>query len=127
MTKKLIWRLKESPTTEALRELVKDKILTNDEAREILFSSEEQTERDKKSLEEEIKFLRQLVEKLSQSRSQIIEVIKEVKVPYIHYQWYKPYEIWCGGTMTTTTDGNYYYNGTTLTTGTSNFSSVNTF
>jgi len=96
MTKKLIWRLKEQPSTESLRELVKDKLLTNDEAREILFSSQEETDRDVKSLEAEIKFLRDLVEKLSQNKSQIVEVIKEVKVPYSNYDWYQPYHYWCG-------------------------------
>jgi len=94
MTKKIVWRLKESPSTDKLSQLVKDGILTKDEAREILFSSEEITERDIKSYQEEIKFLRELVEKLSQSKSQIVKVIEQVNVPYIQYRWYPPYEHW---------------------------------
>lgn len=95
---KIVWRLKEQPTAESLRELVKDKILTQEEAREILFSSEVVEERNNDSLKAEIKFLRELVEKLSQNRSQIVEVIKEVKVPQTVYikDWYEPYRIWCG-------------------------------
>ena len=114
---KLVWRLKEQPTSESLRELVKDKILTNEDAREILFSSEIVEERDSESLRNEIKFLRDLVEKLSQNRSQIVEIIKEVRNPiYIRDHWYKPYEVWCGTTNNIT-------NGVSAV----NFSSINTF
>ena len=130
MTKKLVWRLKEQPSTESLRELVKDKILTNDEAREILFSSQEETERDVKSLEAEIKFLRELVEKLS-NRSQIVEVIKEVQTSYpvyIQQPWYQPYQTWCGGaniggTYTLTTTGT----ANCTTSNAVNFSDITTF
>mgnify|MGYP001559140621 FL=1 len=86
MTKKIIWRLKEQPSSESLRELVKDGILTKEEAREILFSQQEDTERDSESLKAEIKFLRELVEKLS-NRSQIIREVEIVKVPYYHSSW----------------------------------------
>lgn len=125
----IVWRLKEQPTTESLRELVKDKILTNDEARQILFSSRtvEDNKRDRESLENEIKFLRELVEKLSQNRSKIIEVIKEVKVPYYNWTWYKPYEYWCGSNYTVTNDAN----GSTVSSSNSSnlvsFSSIQTF
>jgi hypothetical protein len=92
---KLIWRLKESPSSENLRELVKDGILNKEEARQILFSSETEEDRDKESLKSEIKFLRELVEKLS-NKGQIIATIKEVEVPvYKQYPWWEPYEIWC--------------------------------
>jgi hypothetical protein len=128
MTKKLIWRLKEQPSTESLRELVKDKILTNDEAREILFSSQEETERDVKSLEAEIKFLRELVEKLSQNRSQIVEVIKEVRTPYYQYQWYQPYTTWCGsGTLYCTNTTSNAMVGTATSNSNCSFTSINTF
>ena len=59
MTKKIVWRLSKLPTADELRELVKDKIITQEEAREILFNLETEEERDKKSLESEIKFLGQ--------------------------------------------------------------------
>jgi hypothetical protein len=129
MTKKILWRLKEVPTSESLRELVKDGILSKDEAREILFSQEEQTDRTKESLEQEIKFLRELVDKLS-SRLKIVEIIKEVEKPYLDRWWYNPYRIWCDGITTYST----YANGITGNTTTiprynytSNFSSINTF
>lgn len=95
MTKKIVWRLKEQPSSESLRELVKDNILTKEEAREILFSQQEETERDAESLKAEIKFLRELVEKLSSNRSQTIEIIREVERPWSISPWYNPYKIWC--------------------------------
>lgn len=96
MTKKekLIWRLGSRPTVAEVRELVSDKIISPEEAREILFSSETEEDRDKKSLEAEIKFLRQLVEKLSESRTQIVEKIRDVYIPYKKYDWYQPYYTW---------------------------------
>ena len=122
------WRLKEQPTSESLRELVKDKILTNEEAREILFSKETIEERDADSLRAEIGFLRSLVEKLSESRSQIITTIKEIQVPYKRWDWYKPYDVWCmseGGTYVTTASNDTVLlsaNGSAQT-----FSQINTF
>ena len=97
MTKtKLQWRLKTLPTVEELQNLVKDKIITQDEARGILFNNETEETRDSESLKSEIKFLRELVEKLSKGETRIIEVIKEINVPYYERRWYKPYEVWCG-------------------------------
>jgi len=98
MTKKIIWRLKEQPTSEMLRELVKDQILTKEEAREILFNLEEQTDRDIESLKSEIKFLRELVEKLANSQK-VVEIIREIERPYRPYPWWEPYQRW-----TTTSD-----------------------
>ena len=93
MTKKRVWRLKEQPTSEMLRELVKDNILTHDEAREILFNLEEQTDRDIESLRSEIKFLRELVEKLANSQK-VVEIIREIESPYRSCPWWQPYWEW---------------------------------
>ena len=90
MTKKLVWRLGKLPSPDEVRELVKDKIITQEEAREILFSQETEEDRDKGSLKEEIKFLRELVQKLS-NRSTIIETIKYIEKPYTNLGWYQPY------------------------------------
>jgi len=106
MTKKtkLVWRLGKLPSVDELCELVKNGIITPKDAKEILFNTETDKDRDKKSLQSEIKFLRDLVEKLSTNRSQIITTIKEIEVPYRKYHWYPYYEVWCGtGTITTAT------------------------
>jgi len=103
MTKQLKWRLGKLPTPDEVLKLVNDKLITKEEARDILFNEEVETERDKESLEAEIKFLRDLVEKLSQNRTNTIEIIKQVEVPYYQYHWYKPYEVWCSNSNTTFT------------------------
>lgn len=98
MTKntKIVWRLKDAPSAENLRELVKDGILSKDEAREILFSSETVKDRDIESLKSEIKFLRELVEKLSNKNEvRIVETIKEIDRSWRRYPWYNPYIVWC--------------------------------
>ena len=106
MTKntKLVWRLGKLPSVEELRELVKDKIITNEEAREILFSSETEETRDQKSLEAEIRFLKELLTAISTTKSQMFETIKYVEKPY-YKQW-----PWYGDTVTflcgNTTGGN---------------------
>lgn len=107
MTKKLSWRLSKLPTPDEVRELVKDKIITQDEARDILFSSETEEERDVKSLETEIKFLRALVDKLANGKTQIIQTIEKVQVPYKKYDWYQPYLYYCNGGTTTTASVDY--------------------
>jgi len=76
------------------------KLITQEEAKEILFNESDVDERDKKSLEDEIKFLRELVEKLSNSNnSTIIEKIKYIEKPYYQTPWYKQYDVWCGGSI----------------------------
>ena len=130
MTKKLIWRLSSLPSVVELRELVKDKIITQEEARGILFSSENQEDRDKKSLESEIKFLRELVETLSQNKGQIVKVIREIETPWRDYPWYKPYVTWYnddGGFTATTATTNITGAGSYDYTAASNFSNIKTF
>lgn len=122
----LKWRLSKLPTPNEVSELVKDKIITQEEARQILFSKETIEEKTVEDLKEEIKFLKQLVEKLSSNNStKIIEVIREVQKPYQGGIWYRPYYEWtCGGSSNVTlcsgTGGTT--SGTSLMT---NFSSIN--
>ena len=58
MTKheELVWRLGKLPTVEEITTLIDKKIITQEEARQILFNKKDVDERDKKSLEDEIKF-----------------------------------------------------------------------
>lgn len=117
--KNLTWRLTKLPTPDEVRELVKDKIISQEEAREILFNSESEEERDKKSLESEIKFLRDIIEKLAGRSTKLVEIIREVKVPYYQYSWVQPYIAWCGTGMSATgysvTSGTANLNAQTLT------------
>lgn len=139
MTTKLNWRLSKLPTPSEVTDLVHSKIITQDEAREILFSLETEESRDIESLKSEIKFLRELVEKLSDGKmSKIVETIRIIEKPYYQQPWVQPYQTWCTGSTGTTALGNvttsgsvggagiaYYGNGSS--TPTANFSSINTF
>lgn len=93
--KKLNWRLSKLPTVEELQALIKDKIITQDEARGILFNEETEEEKDIKSLEKEVEFLRKLVEEMANNRNQIVEKINYIAKPYYRYDWYKPYLAYC--------------------------------
>lgn len=108
MKKTLKWRLGKLPTPEEVTSLVKDKIITNEEARQVLFSEETEESEKIEDLKREIEFLRELTEKLS-SKSSIIETIRYIEKPYIKYPWYNPYMTWCTFTdnITTTGTGNY--------------------
>lgn len=91
--KKLIWRLSHLPDPMELQGLVKDGIMTKEEAREILFKHEDDTEPTTESLKSEVKFLRGLVDKLSSGNTtKIVEYI--YSKPYNSY-WYTPYQGWC--------------------------------
>lgn len=124
MKKKVLrWRLGNLPTAQDVDRLFMDGIIDKEEAREILFTQEEKEDRDKKSLKEEIKFLRDLVERLS-DRQETIKIIETIKEPYDPKPWYKPYEIWCGsGTSTSITDNSVMY----LTAESSSFNDIKTF
>lgn len=98
MTKKITWRLGALPTPKELRGLVTDKLITKEEAREILFREEtipvEKDERDAKSYQSEITFLREIIQKLSSSNKQTVEVFTLLHGGYRNYPWYQPYGYW---------------------------------
>lgn len=123
--KNLVWRLSKLPSADELRELVKDKIITQEEARQILFKTEEVEDRDAESLKEEIKFLRELVEKLS-NRSGIVEVIKEIRTPYVVRPWYTPYAVWSNENSTYLSSGGSFSNASGYSS-VSNFIDIDTF
>lgn len=146
MTTNIKWRLSKLPDTEEVSLLVEKGILTKDEAREILFSLETEDTRSEKSLQEEIKFLRELVQKLTTSRSVIVENIKLVQKPYTQSDWYQPYYAFAtnagtqgnmqymtttnaGATqgMLTTTSGISAMNLQTSNQATTNFTDIKTF
>lgn len=88
MTKKeLKWRLSDLPTASEVADLVEQEIITKDEAREILFNEQEpeKSSKEVKALKEQIKFLNQVIEAISQRRSEVITVYSTF-YPY----WYWP-------------------------------------
>lgn len=86
---KLVWRLSKLPSPDELVELVKNKIITQEEAKEIIVSSETEEDRDKKSLEAEVKFLKEVIMELAKMKSTIVDSIRYVEKPYYkQYPWY---------------------------------------
>jgi hypothetical protein len=86
MTKK-IWRLSERPTADDLATLVEAKILTNEEAKDIVLRDEKDIPTDQlKEIKDELKLLREIV------LSRISE--KEVKIIEHHHHDYWPKTSW---------------------------------
>lgn len=125
MTKKKVlkWRLSNLPTVEQIQGLVNCKLITQEEARSILLSEEMVEDRDEKSLKSEIKFLRELVEKLSNSGN-IVKYIETIRTPYYNYDWFQPYYYWCGGPTSNITNADSGLTGFTtgISSGTNTFS-----
>ena len=129
MTKQLKWRLGKLPTVEELQTLVKDKIITNEEARQILFNEEEITERSIDSYKEEIKFLKEIIDKLGEPKV-VREYITRYIPHYIQQPFYQPYFYYAGslGSGTTVLCGNSSGSGTTCSyTSASSITDVSTF
>lgn len=97
MKKKLKWRLAELPSGGEVAELVAEGVITIDEARDMLFNEEEKIPKNKlKEFEEEIKFLRELCDKLAANSNGWTTIIKEYRDYKPHYPtWYSAY----GGVM----------------------------
>lgn len=96
MTKKeLKWRLSDLPDATDVASLVEQEVITKEEAREILFNEVTPSKDNKrvKELEEEVKFLRELCDKLSAKSnwSNIYHYYETYKPSYP--RWYKQYEV----------------------------------
>lgn len=111
MKKTLKWRLSKLPTPEELVELVKNKIITQNEAKEILLTSETQEEEDVESLKSEVKFLRDLIKQMARTRASVVESIRYIEAPRKIYPWYEDTKIWCS-TLGDNTAGDFGIRGT---------------
>jgi len=98
--KKLVWKLSKLPEAEELKTLVEAKILTTQEAKEIVVRQEEEKQIDKdelKDLKDEVKLLRELVLKMATDEPQpYIQLIEKYieKLPYKPFNPWQPYIIW---------------------------------
>ena len=111
MKKNLKWRLTKLPTSEEVNSLVLSKIISQEEARDILFTEENEEEKSVSDLKAEVKFLKELIEKLG-NRTEIIEKIRYIEKPYYPQPWYKPYEVWCTSSSLTGNGGTMYLSNT---------------
>ncbi len=109
MKKNLKWRLTKLPTSEEVNSLVLSKIISQEEARDILFTEENEEEKSVSALKAEVKFLKELIEKLG-NRTEIIEKIRYIEKPYYVQPWYQPYQVWCSsGSLTGASSGGTMY------------------
>lgn len=93
MKKNIKWRLGKLPTPDELRALVKDKIITQEEARQILVETKEEGDVDVDSLKAEIEFLKNVIDKLNSPNT--IQVIREYTPRIKHWGWCDPYINYC--------------------------------
>ena len=119
MTKKtsLNWRLKELPDAVDVAELVDKKVITPEEARQLLFNENGEDTNKVKALEEEVKFLRELCDTLASKSNGWTTVIREYHdyKPTYPY-WYKSYGTLMStlGANTVNADLNYVDTGVTV-------------
>ena len=95
MTKKtkLVWKLKDLPTGDELASLVEQKVITPEEAREIILSEEKVDSNALKAKEEEIKFLRDLVDTLARRHNGWTTIYHEYERLTPRYPvWYSGYQ-----------------------------------
>lgn len=96
MTKNIKWRLSNLPSTEELRELVQDGLLSKDEARGILFTTTDEEEKKTESQETEIKFLKELVLQLTEKLGNTTISYPINPIVIKQYERYMPYYgTWC--------------------------------
>lgn len=108
MTKKLVWRLSEKPSGDVINRLVERQIITKEEARDVLFSEDEQpkkaTPNEIDDVKKEVELLREIVLALASKRDAATVIYKYVdRWPYT---WTQPYVTYCssnggaGGSLT---------------------------
>jgi hypothetical protein len=117
MTKNLKWRLKTPPTASEVRDLVQANVLTKDEAREILFTTDGQSAENLQSLKSEINFLRELVEKMVNKNNSPATVWTYASTAqYKREPWYPLYSTSLGAntTITGSTSSNASVNAVNL-------------
>ena len=123
MTKELIWRLGKLPTPQEVSTLINDKVITKDEARDILFRTEEVEEEKPEDLKAQVKFLKEVIEKLSnKDYTRVKEIIVEYKPSYSGVYWYGPYNGWA--TTCQGASGLVITGGNSTTTGVSTYATV---
>lgn len=87
--KSLVWRLQNKLTLEDIEKMLSLKIIDEKEAKELTFNTADDNEK-VKSLEEQVKFLKELVEKLSNNNYPQL---------WTYYSSYTPRYNWSVGTL----------------------------
>lgn len=116
MKKELKWRLSDLPTGSEVAELVKQEVITKEEARDILFNETKTAlSKDREDeLKRQIEFLEELVKDLSKRQQTVISTTY-VDRWVERYKPYMPNVIWCSSNVA----------GSTVTGANSNMSLAN--
>lgn len=103
----LTWKLKQLPNASELADLVEQKILTPEEARDIVVSEHERGDDNEmiKAQEETIKFLQQLVKdltaKINGQNITYVPHYREIRIP----RWYESTPVWINTTRILSASG----------------------
>ena len=79
---KIVWRLKTTPTVEEVNDLLKNEVITKEEAREILFTEETQEDVKTKYLKKEIEFLKENLAYIEDIARKQFGLVKEDELVY---------------------------------------------
>lgn len=96
MTKKLNWRLKTLPTADEVASLVEQKVITANEAKDLLFTESDDKDPTVSELKRQIEFLEGLVTELSKKPRDSAYIYKwiDTRTPLL------PTTVWCSsGTL----------------------------
>jgi len=113
--KKNIWRLSTQPTVDEITTLLEKKVITNEEAKDMLFRGEDEKKPDHNELKEikdELKLLRELV--LSRIDNSQTVIIKKYYDEWYHRPYFPSWtNTYCSSTGlgTTTTGGSVTFTG----------------
>lgn len=114
MTKKnLIWRLKDKPSVEDVTELLKEQVVTKEEARDLLFNEAGSDSEKLRDLKKQVEYLEDLVKELSKSRVQNYPVVTPAYVEkWIERKHWEPSWIYYSSNVSST--GSTFTNNTSI-------------
>lgn len=120
MTKnELKWRLKDLPDASGIAELVKQGVVTKEEARELLFNKETPSKNNEsdivKALKKQIEFLEELVKDLAQKSTETRTIYQTVERYKPYWEKYSPYWMSVGGSVGSAVSGKADINLTSYT------------
>lgn len=111
--KKLIWKMKDLPTAEAVASLVETKVITPEEARTILFKEEVKQSDEVEALKEMVATLQEMVKEFLSRPSGVVNLpyTRVVEIPARQNPYWNKYWSTTTGssTLTTTNNGNSVY------------------
>lgn len=120
-TKNLTWKLKELPSVDELAKLVDTKILTPEEAREIVLGDPESDKGKIKALEELVSFLQETITEMSKNKQTFVPVERTIYIDRSVRPYWDRYWLSTSKTLNDSGVAAYAVNSGTLSTSTKAF------